>query len=42
VQREESKAEGETIGMLNVLKMLKQGKSIDEIARDTGVSLAEV
>jgi hypothetical protein len=36
------KAEGETIGMLNVIKMLKQGKSIDEIMMDKGISLAEV
>jgi uncharacterized protein YerC len=37
----EGKAEGEMTGMLNVLKMLKLGKSIDEIMRETGVSLAE-
>jgi hypothetical protein len=33
---------GKAEGMLDVLKMLKQGKSIDEIMRDTGLSLAEV
>ena len=36
------KAEGKTEGMLDVIKMLKQGKSIDEIAIDSGISLSEV
>jgi hypothetical protein len=33
---------GKAEGMLDVLKLLKQGKSVDEIMRDKGLSLAEI
>jgi uncharacterized protein YerC len=38
----EGEKKGKTEGVIDVLKMLTQGKTIEEIMRDTGISLAEV